>query len=191
MFGVYVFAGCVVSFFSLLVVLSALLSRAGVLRGVVSTEHFHDLGKLLFAFTVFWAYIAFAQFFLIWYGNIPEETVWYLRRLSPGWLPVSILLALGHFVVPFFFLMPQTIKRRTPLLVTGALWILGIHLIDLHWLVMPTLHEDGPSVGLLDVTTLLGVCGLFFAVVAWLLTRQPLVPIGDPRLPESLSFENF
>jgi len=190
-FGVYVFSGCVVSFISLLVVLSAAIARAGGMRGVVTVEHFHDLGKLMFAFTVFWAYIAFAQFFLIWYANIPEETVWYLRRLDSGWLPVSILLAVGHFVVPFFFLMPRTIKRRTPLLVGGAVWMLAIHLIDLYWLVMPTLHEDGPHVGLLDLTTLLGVLGLFFATVGWLVTRQPLVPLRDPRLPESLSFENF
>jgi len=190
-FGVYVFAGCVVSFFSLLVVLSALLGRAGVLRGVITVEHFHDMGKLMFAFTVFWAYIAFVQFFLIWYGNIPEETVWYLRRIDSGWLPVSLLLAVGHFVVPFFFLMPRAIKRRTPLLVAGAVWMLFVHLVDLHWLVMPTLHQDGPHLGLVDLTTLLGVGGLFFAAVGWLLTRKPLVPLGDPRLSESVAFENF
>jgi hypothetical protein len=103
---------------------------------------------------------------------------------------VSIVLAVGHFVVPFFFLMPQTIKRRVPLLVGGALWILAVHLVDLYWLVMPTLHPDGPRLGLLDVTTLLGVGGLYFGAVGWLVTRQPLVPTGDPRLAESVSFEN-
>jgi hypothetical protein len=190
-FGVYVFAGCVVSFFSLLVVVSALLGRSGVLRGVITAEHYHDVGKLMFTFIVFWAYIAFAQFFLIWYGNIPEETVWYLRRIDSGWLPVTLLLALGHFVVPFLYLMPRTIKRRTPLLVAGAVWVLFVHLVDIYWLVMPTLHEGGPHVTLLDVTTFVAVFGLFSAAAGWLLTRRPLIPLRDPRLSESVAFENF
>jgi hypothetical protein len=190
-FGVYVFAGCVVSFFSLLVVVSAALGRAGVLRGVITAEHYHDVGKLMFTFIVFWAYIAFAQFFLIWYGNIPEETVWYLRRIDSGWLPVTLLLAIGHFVVPFLYLLPRTIKRRTPLLVAGAVWVLFIHLVDMYWLVMPTLHEDGPRFTVLDLTTFLAVFGLFAGAAGWLLTRRPLVPLRDPRLPESVAFENF
>ena len=189
-FGVYYFAGSLVGIFALLSLLAAGLSRAGVLEGVITVEHFHDLGKLLFAFTVFWTYIAFSQFFLIWYGNLPEETVWYLHRMDGGWMNVSILLAVGHFAIPFFFLMPRTIKRKKPLLVLGALWMLAMHLLDIYWLVMPTLHHE-VHFSLLDLTTLLAVGGLFLAVVGLGLVRHPLVPLRDPRLVELLSFENF
>jgi hypothetical protein len=190
-FGVYYFSGCLVGFFAFIVLLAALLHRAGYLEGVMTVEHFHDLGKLLFAFTVFWAYIAFSQFFLIWYGNIPEETLWYLHRLEGSWRTITVLLAVGHFGVPFLFLMSRNVKRRTGLLVLGALWMLLMHLIDVYWLVMPTLYEHGPRPGLLTLTTWLGIGGLFLAAVTWVLGRHALVPVRDPRLIESLSFQNF
>ncbi len=181
-FGVYFFAGSLVGVFSLTVLLTSLLNRAGYLRDVVTVDHFHDLGKLMFAFTVFWAYIGFSQYFLIWYANIPEETLWYMHRLHGGWKSVTLLLAIGHFAVPFLFLMPRTIKRRGPFLILGALWMLVIHLVDIYWLVMPNHHHEGPHLGLLDVTTFLGVGGLFLAVVGWSLRGRWLVPVRDPRL---------
>ncbi len=191
MFGVYVFAGSIVGAFAALTVVTLALDFSGHFRGVVTGEHRHDLGKLLFAFTVFWAYIAFSQFFLIWYANIPEETAWFLHRLEGSWRPATMILAVGHFAIPFFFLMPRTIKRNRPLLLVGALWLLGVHLWDVHWLVMPTLHHDGPHLTLLDLTCLLGVGGLVVALFAWLLCRGSLVPSRDPRLVESLAFENI
>jgi len=191
MFGVYFFAGTIVSAFAGLTVLTLALEATGHFRGVVTGEHFHDLGKLLFAFTVFWAYIAFSQFFLIWYANIPEETAWFLNRLEASWRPATMLLAVGHFAIPFFFLMPRTIKRNRALLLLGALWMLAMHLLDIHWLVMPTMHPEGVSLTLLDVTSLLGVGGLFVATVGWLLQRGALLPVRDPRLVESLAFENI
>lgn len=190
-FGVYFFSGSLVAIFAFLTLVAAGLRRSGTLEGVISTEHFHDLGKLLFAFTVFWTYIAFSQFFLIWYGNIPEETLWYLHRLEGGWKPVTIALAVGHFPVPFLFLMSRHVKRRTGLLVSAALWMLLMHLLDIHWLVMPTLHQHDVHPSLLDLTTVLAVGGLFVAVVGWMMGRHALVPLRDPRLVESVSFENF
>jgi hypothetical protein len=189
-FGVYCFSGAFMAAFALLAVVAVGLQRAGVLRGMVNTEHFHDLGKLLFAFTVFWAYIAFSQFLLIWYGNMPEETLWYRDRLHGSWLAVSAVLALGHFVLPFFFLMPRSMKRNPITLTAGAAWMLLMHLVDVHWLVMPPLHADGVRPALLDATTLLAVGGAFLFGFGWLLRADPLVPVGDPRLPESLGFEN-
>src|SRR3990172_7789628 len=118
-FGVYVFAGSLVSGVAVLALLAVLLERTGPLRDVFGAEHRHDLGKLLFAFTAFWAYIAFSQFFLIWYGNIPEETVWYKVRLEGSWKTVSALLALGHFVLPFFYFIGRTVKRKAPALAAG------------------------------------------------------------------------
>ncbi len=196
MFGVYFFAGTIVAAFAALTVLTLALDFAGYLRGVITGEHLHDLGKLLFAFTVFWAYIAFSQFFLIWYANIPEETGWFLSRLHgtpedpANWRLATMFLAIGHFAVPFFFLMPRTVKRNRVLLLIGALWMLAMHLWDIYWLVMPNLHDE-MTFSLLDVTSILGVGGLFVAVVSWLLGRGALVPTRDPRLVESLAFENI
>ena len=190
-FGVYWFAGSFVSFFAFLTLMVLLFRRAGLMGNAVGTEHFHDLGKLLFAFTVFWAYIGFSQFFLIWYGNIPEETIFFRSRLVGSWRTVSMLLAVGHFIIPFFFFMPRTIKRHPALLALGSSWLLLMHGVDLYWLVMPALHPEGVGLGLLDVSTFLAVGGFFIAVVSWLMLGSPLIPVGDPRLPESLSFENF
>jgi hypothetical protein len=190
-FGVYYFAGCLVGVFGFMILIAVGLSRAGYLKGVVTLEHFHDLGKLLFAFTVFWAYIGFSQFFLIWYANIPEETLWYLHRMHGSWKAYSIFLAIGHFAVPFLFLMPRTVKRKTALLVAGALWMMLMHAMDLYWLIMPNLHTEGVSLSLTDLSAMVGIGGLFLATFGWLLRRQALVPLKDPRLIESLSFLNF
>jgi hypothetical protein len=188
-FGVYVFAGGFVAGFALLSIVAVVLKRSGLLPSV-SAEHLHDLGKLLFAFTVFWAYIAFSQFFLIWYGNIPEETVWYQVRLVDGWKPITIALAVGHFALPFFFLMSRTTKRNAATLVMAAVWLLAMHYVDVYWLVIPSIEGLGARPGVVDVAALLAVGGVFLAGFGWLLVKSPLVPAGDPRLAESLAFEN-
>ena len=190
-FGVYYFSGCLVGIFAFLIVMILLLQAGGLLHNIVTAEHFHDLGKLLFAFTVFWTYIAFSQYFLIWYANIPEETIWYLHRLEGPWLGMTIFLAMGHFIIPFFYLMSRTIKRIKPLLLLGAIWMLFVHFVDIYWIVMPTQSHGGIHFGILDVTTFLGVGGLFVFAVGWVMGRRALIPVKDPRLPESLGFENF
>lgn len=188
-FGVYYFSGCMVGALAFIILVAAGLRRAGLLADVVTVEHFHDLGKLLFGFTVFWAYIAFSQYFLIWYGNLPEETVFYAHRAHGGWETVSALLAWGHFGVPFFFLMSRHIKRRTGLLIAGSLWMLAMHVLDLYWLIMPV-HSDHFAPGLGDAAALVAVGGLFLAAFGWQMSRHPLVPVHEPRLAESLEFEN-
>jgi hypothetical protein len=188
-FGVYVFAGGFVAGFALLAVVAVALQRAGLVPAL-SAEHFHDLGKLLFAFTVFWAYIGFSQFFLIWYGNIPEETIWYRVRLEGGWKLVTIALALGHFALPFFFLLPRQVKRNAATLVTAAVWLLAMHFVDVYWLVIPSIEGLGARPGIVDVAALLAIGGVFLGAFGWLLVTSPLVPAGDPRLSESLAFEN-
>ena len=190
-FGVYYFAGSLVCVFAFLSLVVIGLRRAGCLEGFVTTEHMHDLGKLLFAFVVFWAYIGFSQFFLIWYANIPEETSWYLARLNHGWQPVTVFLAIGHFGVPFFFLMSRHIKRKNLTLGLGSAWMLGMHFVDMHWLVMPAYQEKEFGFTVMDFTTMLGVGGLFLAAFGFFLTRAKLVPAKDPRLIESIGFENF
>jgi hypothetical protein len=186
-FGVYFFAGAFVSASALLSVIVVLLRGAGLLQDVIGVGHLHDLGKMVFAFSCFWAYIAFSQFFLIWYGNIPEETVWYRARLEGSWQAASAILAVGHFIVPFFFFMGRTMKRRPFTLAIGASWVLLMHLLDIHWLVMPTVRKGVAWPSPLEIVAVLGVGGLFVAAVGWMMRRQPLVPVKDPRLPESLS----
>ena len=190
MFGVYYFAGSLVGIFAFMALFAVAMRRAGLLGGTVTIEHLHDLGKLLFAFTVFWAYIAFSQYFLIWYANIPEETIFYAKRARGSWLTVSKMLMWGHFGIPFLFLLSRHIKRRAGLLVLGSTWMLVMHFLDLYWLIMPIHYPDGVHFSLLDLSTLLGIGGLFLAVIGWQLRRQALIPIRDPRLAESLSFEN-
>lgn len=189
-FGGYLFGGLAMSSFALLVVLALLLQRRGALEGVVTMEHFHDLGKLMFAFVVFWIYIAFSQFMLQWYANMPEETNWFAARLNAGWLPATRTLVVGHFVVPFFFLLLRDVKRHRAGLWASALWLLLMEWLDLYWLVMPSLYHEGPRLHLLDVLTFLALGLLFAGVLAWTLRRRALVPVNDPRLVESLAFEN-
>ena len=188
--GVYFFAGSFVGFIALLAVVASAMRGAGLLDTVISAEHLQDVGKLLFGFTAFWAYIAFSQFFLIWYPNLPEETVFYKQRLEGSWSTISLILMAGHFAVPFFFLMGRAVKRRGSTLALGGAWLLAMHYVDLYWQVMPTLHPEGVRPSALDVAAFLAVGGCFVAAASWLLRRQALVPLRDPRLGESLAFEN-
>ena len=190
MFGVYFFAGSFVGFIALLSVVAVALRGAGLLDTVISPEHLHDLGKFLFAFTAFWAYIAFSQFFLMWYANLPEETFWFKTRIEGSWLPVSLLLMAGHFVAPFFYLMGRRVKRNGATLAVGGAWVLAMHFVDIYWQVMPTLHPEGLRPSALDVAALVAIGGCFVAAASWLMRRQALVPMRDPRLAESLAFEN-
>jgi hypothetical protein len=190
MFGVYFFAGSFVGFIALLSVVAVAMRGAGLLDTVISAEHLQDIGKFLFAFTAFWAYIGFSQFFLMWYANLPEETIWYQARIEGSWLTVSIVLMVGHFVVPFFYLMGRAVKRRGSTLAIGGAWLLAMHFLDLYWQVMPTLHPEGFRPSLLDVAAFVTVGGCFVAGASSLLRRHALVPLRDPRLSESLALEN-
>ena len=190
MFGVYFFAGSFVGFIALLSVLAVAMRGSGLLDTVITPEHLHDIGKFLFAFTAFWAYIAFSQFFLVWYANLPEETIFFKARLEGSWRAASILLMAGHFGVPFLYLMGRDVKRRASTLALGGAWLLIMHFVDLYWQVMPTLHPEGIRPSVLDAAAFLAVGGCFIGAVGWLMRRQALVPIRDPRIQESLAFEN-
>jgi hypothetical protein len=190
MWGVYYFSGSVIAIFAFLIVSIAFIQARGRLQGVVTVEHVHDVGKLLFAFVVFWTYIAFSQYFLIWYGNIPEETAYFMLRQQGSWPKIGKILIFGHFLIPFFFLMPRAAKRSRSAVVAAALWLLVMHYFDLYWCVMPVYREEGPHFGIADVSAILAVGGAFVATLGWVSSRRSLVPIRDPRLAESLSFEN-
>ena len=188
-FGVYVFAG---SFFvanAMIVILARVVQKGGAARRFITVEHYHDLGKWMFAFTVFWAYIAFSQYMLYWYGNIPEETLWYRHRLEHGWEIHSAILLGAHFILPFLVLLPRVTKRLLPLLTIMAGYFLVVHWFDIHWLVMPAFHEHA-VVHWLDLTCWLGLFGVYLAAVLYRLTRHSVVPQHDPRLARSVAFHN-
>ena len=191
MFGVYFFAGSVLSFLATTIIIARLLHDRGIVANVLTTEHFHDLGKLLFGFVFFWGYVAFSQYMLIWYANIPEETEWIIERKEGGWWPLSLALLFGHFVLPFPGLISRHVKRHRVGLGFWAVFLLIMHAVDLYWLVMPSLHDPaGPRLGAMELACWTGMLGLFVATFAFFARGHALVPRQDPRLAESLAFEN-
>jgi len=189
-YGVYIVMGGIMAMFALVVRMVNAARRQGALQGAVTAEHYHDLGKLLFAFMIMWAYMAFSQYFLIWYANLPEETIFYRHRWIGGWKAISLLLPLGHFAVPFFLLINRPAKRNPAFLGTIALGLLAMHWIDLYWNVIPILHPKGATFSYLDGATMLFTGGLFMAFLWKRLGARPLVPVNDPRLEDSLKFVN-
>ncbi len=185
-FGVYTFAGLFQSTIAALIILVVHLVNRGLLKGFVNDNHVHDLGKFLFAFTVFYAYIAFSQFMLIWYANLPEETFWYIKRAHGGWMVIAYLLILLKFVVPFFALLPRGAKRNSAHLVRVSLLVLFTQYLDLYWLIYPKFSES-PVWPVYDIGIFLGGAGLFVWAVTRFLEKHPLVAIKDPRIHEALS----
>lgn len=189
MFGVYYFSGGLVSFYAVLTLVTMGLQNTGRLTKIISPEHFHDYGKLMFAFTFFWGYIAFSQYMLYWYANIPEETAWYLLRSQGGWGKVGLAILFAAFVLPFVGLISHYAKRNRPMMAFWAFWIIGAQWLNLYWVVMPE-FSDHFVFGAMDVTGFLGVGGIWLAAVARLAMGASLVPVKDPRLDDSLRFEN-
>ncbi|MBN1910303.1 MAG: quinol:cytochrome C oxidoreductase [Pirellulales bacterium] len=190
-YGVYYFAGAIVGAVAVLVLLAAAMQAGGWIHGAITVEHYHELGKLLLGFVVFWGYIAFSQYMLIWYANIPEESVWYLARQSGPWLWCSVALLVGNLFVPFLGLLPREVKRRRITLGAWAVWLLVFHWLDLYWLVMPTFSPASLPFGWPEAGCLVGMGCLFAAGIVHLAARRALAPVGDPRMNESLAYENL
>ena len=190
MWGVYIFAGTALSAMCVLVLVITALRGAGYFQGIISLEHYHTMGKLMFAFTVFWAYIGFSQYMLIWYANIPEETTYFLRRNTETWQILSTALVVGHFFVPFLLLLPNPGKRKPAFLCGMALWILFMHLLDIYVVVLPALHKAGVVVSWMDFACLAAIGCTLAAVFLKRLGDAPLWPLRDPRLPQSIALKN-
>jgi len=190
-FGVYFFGGCFLGGLALITAILLALRWGGVLREEVTVEHYHDLGKLLFGFTIFWAYIGFAQYFLIWYGNIPEETHWFQMRWVESWKAIGYLLVFGHFALPFVVMLFRWVKRSTTALAVVSVWFLVMHWFDIYYLVYPTLLEQGARIGWLEIAATVGLGG----VMLWLFGRyfgaHRVMPTGDPFVEASLKHVNF
>jgi len=190
MFGVYIFAGAAGSSMSLLVLVITALRQAGYLKDVVTREHYHIMGKWMFAFCVFWAYIGYGQYMLIWYANMPEETQYFITRNTESWWALSMLLVVGRFFGPFAILLLRSIKKQPHRLCYVAGWILCMQMLDMYIVVLPALHGTGVHVSIWDLVSLIAVGATLGFVYLQIVPRTSLFPIRDPRLIESLKLTN-
>ncbi len=195
-FGVYYFSGCAVGGFSVILLCVLLLERYNVLTAILSDEHRRDLGRLLFAFVIFWCYIAFSQYMLLWYANVPETTRWLVVRgasLAEGytnsWGYLLAFLLIGHFVIPFLGIMSRHVKSSKRAMIFWTIWLLVMHYFDLYWLVMP---ELGPqlTIGLPELSTLTFVLCTYLLGASYIATRTSLIPSRDPRLGVSAAMSD-
>ncbi|MDB5039027.1 MAG: hypothetical protein JWQ35_2555 [Bacteriovoracaceae bacterium] len=194
-FGIYFFAGFFEAGLAMLLILTWTLYRSGTLRGFVSRDHFHDITRFIFAFSVFWAYIAFSQFMLIWYGNLPEETFFYIERLKNGWQWVSLALLLVRFAIPFLVLLPFGAKRVFAITIPIAILVIFGEWLDLYWIAIPAMRNLGtegaaimPGFGWKELSIGLGYISLFLLVIGFIMERIRMVPIKDPRLEASVHY---
>ena len=189
-FGLVMLSGGALSFFSVVTLVCLAFRRAGILKNSITLEHYHDLGKWLLCMTAFYTYVAFAQYFLIWYSNIPEETIWYRHRMVGAWLPISLAMPFLRFLIPFPILLCRPAKRSLKVIGIMAAYSLIVEYIDLYWIVMPTYYKTGPQPHWLDLATIVttvSICGLVF----WSrFKKHKMVPVGDLRFEQSLHFEN-
>ncbi len=189
-FGIYFFAGCAVAFFATLPLMAAIVQRLNYATQEITVEHYHEMGKLLFGFIMFWAYIAFSQYLLIWYANIPEETRWFLIRQTGSWRMVSLLLIIGHFLLPFFGLMSRSSRRDLRSLLFWSAFLLVMHAVDLFWLVMPGVSTQGLPLGLIELFCLAGVGAVCAAATLHKAAGIRFVPVGERNLNQSIHFHN-
>jgi hypothetical protein len=186
MFGVYFFAMSIQALFPALILITFWLHKNGILKNTITKSHIYDLGAWFFGFTVFYAYIAFSQFLLIYYANIPEETLWFYHRLEGSWSIITYGLIVCRFVIPFVLLLNRDKKHNKTLLIVASVLIISMHLIELHWIVMPVLHHSGIALSWLDITTFIGLGGIFLGLFFRKLRNYNIVPVNDPTLADSL-----
>jgi hypothetical protein len=189
-YGVYYFAGTVVASLAAITIAVILLKEKGYFGSWMTNDHLFSLGALLFAFVNFWAYIAFSQFMLIWYADLPEETFWYLIRWEGGWVFISILLIVVHFFVPYFALLTQPSKMNPKVLKFIAIWLLFAHLLDMFWLIMPNMGsmKNGYVFNWIDLVFPIAGTGLVILVFAFAAKKANLIPVGDPKLKRGIDF---
>lgn len=185
-FGVYCFAGLFQAFPAFLALVIIFMRRAGFVKGYVTVEHLHDVVKFEKAFTIFWAYIAFSQFMLQWYANIPEETEYYIMRSQNGWMAISLTLLFFRFVVPFLALLPRSAKRNENHVILVSILILVMQYLDIYWMVYPNFFEGHMAFGFWEVGVFAGFAGIFLAVLMNFYSKHSLVAVKDPRLNEAL-----
>jgi hypothetical protein len=194
-FGLLFVAGWALSCFAFVITVLALLANRQPMAGVIGAPHFHDLGKLLLAFVMVWAYFNFSQYLIIWSGNIPEETRWFLYRTKGGWGWVAIALVIFHFALPFVLLLSRDLKRNARRLAAVAAVVLLMRLVDLFWLIAPRPLGETPAtshaqfhVSWMDFAAPIGLGGIWLWFFIWQLKKRPLLPFNDPQLEETIEF---
>lgn len=188
--GVYLFAGGMLSFNCILALLMMTYQKHGALTNVIRTDHYHDVGKLMFAFVIFWSYIAFSQYILIWYAHIPEEITFFAKRQENGWEFISVTLIFGHFAVPLLGLLSKHVKRHKPALAFWAIWLLVMHFVDMFWIVMPNYDAHHVPMPFVAIALALGFLALILGAAIKSASSKSIVAARDPRLGESLAYHN-
>jgi hypothetical protein len=181
-YGAMFLIGQMLGAFGLLIALVIVLSKYAPLSEYVTPQHLHDLGNMMFAFMVLWAYLSFSQFLITWAGNLPEEIPWYLRRLNGGWGWVALAIVFFNFAAPFALLLMRGVKRHAQRLLKVCLLILAIRLVDVYWIVEPAFYRQQFRIHWMDGVLLVAIGGVWLSVFFWQLKSRPLVPLGDPRL---------
>ncbi|HJR59765.1 MAG TPA: hypothetical protein VJ813_10215 [Vicinamibacterales bacterium] len=188
-YGLMFVSGFGLAALALVVAVLAAVGPVGALEGRLTPRHFHDLGKLMLAFTMLWAYLNFSQFLIIWSGNLPEEIPWYIERMRGGWGVVALALVLGHFALPFLLLLSQDLKKKRRSLARVAVFILVMRLVDTIWLVGPTFEHHGFPVHWMDVAVPAGLVGIWLFVFTRNLHSRALMPLNDPFLKEAFAHD--
>jgi len=187
MFGVYFFAMSFQAVFASLILLSLYLRNNNILVNTIRRVHIRDLSLWMFAFTIFYGYIAFSQFLLIYYANLPEETLWFLERLTGGYEYLAYIYLFGRFVIPFAVLLNKKAKSNFKIVTTISVLILVSHLVELYWIVMPVLNHHGFHLNWMTITAFLGLGGIFLGLFFRKFKQQKMIPVNDPKLPASLN----
>jgi len=183
-YGFIFVAAWSLSALAFVIAVMARLAREEPMRRIVAPLHFHDLGKLLLALVMLWAYFAFSQYLIIWSGNLPEEITWYIRRMHGGWGATIVTIAILHFAAPFLFLLSRGIKRNPGRLVLIAVLVLVMRAVDLLWMLVPAFEHRMWI--LIDIAALIGFGGLWLAFFTWQLGKRSLIPINDPQFESTL-----
>jgi hypothetical protein len=186
-FGLLIIAGQALSATAFVILVAALLSTREPMARVFQPRHFHDLGKLLLAFVMVWAYMSFSQLLIIWAGNLPREIPFYLPRMQSSWRWIGVLLIVLHFALPFALLLSRDLKRRAGRLAALAALVIVMRVIDLFWLVAPEFRRQGLRIDWFDPVTVIGVCGVWLALFIRELKTRPMLPLRDPHLIDALS----
>ncbi|MBV2167227.1 MAG: molybdopterin oxidoreductase [Bdellovibrio sp.] len=186
-FGIYTFSGMFQAGMAFLAIVVVLMKRHGYVKGYVTEEHQHDVVKYLKGFSIFWAYIAFSQFMLIWYANLPEETEYYIMRAQGGWMGVSMALLIFRFVVPFLALLPRGAKRNDNHVLLVSALVLVMQYVDIYWMVYPNFFDGHVTFGFWEIGIFAGFAGVFLLTIMSFWSKHSLVPLKDPRLHEAVN----
>jgi hypothetical protein len=185
-YGFLFVAGQAISAMALMILVVVMCSHAAPLSNILQKRHLHDLGKLLFAFNMLWAYFGFSQLLIIWSGNQPEEISFYRSRLFGGWGVVAVLVLVLHFFIPFFALLSRDLKRNQAILPRIAMWLIAMRCLDVYWWTRPEFTSSAlPSRW--DLATLLALGGIWLWFFAFQLKQLPLLPLGEPKLAEAIA----